>query len=114
MAYGQSPMKKKYPRQSARLQEKKEKLFNKPKAATVVFRVTELLSEIIRHCSWTSTVNLAHSSMHAWDVVYTSIRQRVHRILTPFVDDLSPFFHLIEKTKSTIVGSAAWNVMTVD
>jgi hypothetical protein len=84
----------------------------KPESA--VFQIPELLTEIVYHCSWSSCINLSHSAVHARFIVHNSIRRRIHDILEPFVDDVSTFFALIHETKSAIVGSAAWNVMSVD
>lgn len=86
----------------------------KTKPETTVFHVPELLSEIIKHCSWPCCVRLSHTAVHARIVVQACIRRRIHDILDPFVDDLSAFFALIKETKAAIVGSVAWNVMTID
>jgi hypothetical protein len=87
-----------------------------PKAATVVFEVSELLTEIIKHCSWASRVNLSHANVRARRVVQASIRRRIHVLLRPFINscDLSSFFTLLRETKAAIVGSVAWGVMTID
>jgi hypothetical protein len=86
----------------------------KPMAGTVVFDVPELLTEIIEQCSWASRVNLSHTTVRARLTVQASIRQRIHNMLKPFIYDLSTFFTLIHEIQAAIVGSAAWNVMTMD
>jgi hypothetical protein len=84
------------------------------KPGTAVFQIPELLTEVINHCSWASCVNLSHTTVGGRIVVQASIRRRIHNILNPFVDDLSAFFVLIQEIKGAVVGSAAWNVMTID
>lgn len=79
-----------------------------------MFGVPELLAQILGHCSWASRVNLSHTSVHARLVVQALIRRRIRYVLKPFVEDISAFFSLIRAIKAVIVGSAAWNVMTVD
>lgn len=86
----------------------------KPRAATVVFNVPELLTEIIHHCSWASRVSLSHTTSHARLIVQASIRQQIVHLVKPFVNDISSFFRLIREIQAAIVGSAAWNVMTSD
>ncbi|KAF8804165.1 hypothetical protein BYT27DRAFT_7302181 [Phlegmacium glaucopus] len=107
-------MLKHHTRKSARLLQKAFGISNKPKAAAVVFNVTELMTEILLQCSWTTLVNLTHTSIHAREIVYTSVRQRMQKSLTPFLNDISAFFYLIKETNSAVVGSTALNVMTVD
>jgi hypothetical protein len=86
----------------------------KPKAATVVFEVPELLTEIINYCSWASRIRLSHATSHARLFVQDSIRQRIHKLIRPFVYNISSFFALIRELQAAIVGSAAWNVMSFD
>ena len=81
-----------------------------------MFQVPELLTEIISHFSWPSCINLSHTTIHARIIVQASIQRQIDHLLKPFVKhlDLSVFFALIQETKAAIVGSTAWNVMTVD
>jgi hypothetical protein len=97
-------------RRSLRLQQERDR----PKAGTVVYGVSELLTEIINHCSWASRVSLSHATIHSRLVVQDSIHRQVYSLLNPFVDDLPAFFDLLHETRAAIVGSTAWNVMTVD
>ncbi|KAF8802413.1 hypothetical protein BYT27DRAFT_7261184 [Phlegmacium glaucopus] len=107
-------MLKHHTRKSARLLQKTFGVSNKPKAATVVFNVAELMTEILLQCSWTTLVKLTHTSIHAREIIYSSVQQHMKKILTPFLDDICAFFHLIKETNCTVVSSTAWNVMTMD
>lgn len=82
--------------------------------ANVDFQIPELLAEIVNHCPWASRVNLSHTTVRARLVVQTVIRRRIRGLLAPFIDNLSAFFSLLHEIRAAVVGSVAWNVMTVD
>lgn len=90
------------------------RISKKTKPGSAVFLIPELLTEILKHCSWASCVSLSHAATHGRLIVQNLIRQRIHDVLNPFVEDISAFFTLIHETKSAIVGSVAWNVMSID
>lgn len=79
-----------------------------------MFKVPELLSQIVNHCTWASRINLSHTAVYARLIVQASVRQRIQEILKPFVQDLPAFFVLMKEIKAAIAGSAAWNIMSPD
>lgn len=88
--------------------------FQSPKAGTVVYKVPELLAQIINCCSWASRVTLSNTTIRARIIVQASIHWQILIILKPFVKDLSTFFILIHEIKAAVISSAAWNVLTIN
>ncbi|KAF8801481.1 hypothetical protein BYT27DRAFT_7114880, partial [Phlegmacium glaucopus] len=79
-----------------------------------VFHIVEILVNILSHCSWASIVNVSHANVHGRKTVYALIRQRFHILLLPFIDDIPYFFTLLKELKGAIVGSTAWNILSID
>jgi hypothetical protein len=79
-----------------------------------VFQISELIYEILCHCSWTTLVNLTKVNIHFRDWVYCLIRHRITTILNRFIDDITNLFCILKETNGVIIGSVVWSIMTED
>lgn len=98
-----------YPRRSKRLRTKPDR-----RHAAEVFQVAELLYEILCLSSWGTLVSLSKVNIYFRDWVYRLIRHRITNILTPFIENIDDLFNFLEETKSVIIGSAVWAIMSND
>ncbi|KAF8811233.1 hypothetical protein BYT27DRAFT_7252951 [Phlegmacium glaucopus] len=79
-----------------------------------VFQVAELLTSIAFHCLWATLVNLSHGNIYASRTIQALIRRHINAVLTPFLDDIPSFFMLTRDIRAAVIGSTAWNVLSID
>ncbi|KAF8803425.1 hypothetical protein BYT27DRAFT_7260166 [Phlegmacium glaucopus] len=102
------------PRRSVRLREQLRMNSDIRNSRKIVFHVVDILLNVITHCSWGTIVNISHVNIHGQRTVYTLLRRRIRTILLPFIDDIPNFLALLKEVKAGIVGSAVWNILTID